>query len=281
MPRSGPINFANAVVDDPEVTSPVVGRSPRLDVRAHGPADPFAGLLRTVPATLTLIIPMYREAGRIGATIATLAASTLHRDEIEFVFVDDGSPDGTTRAAQSAIDAVGLRRAWILRLSGNAGKGGALKAAVQHATGRNIGFVDADLSLDPAVISGALARLVSTSADLVIGHRVVDAKHQPKLRRVASLVFGRIARRLVPTTATDTQCAMKLFRGPVAKDLFFELVTTGFAFDVELLRRADRAGLRIEDIPVAWQHQPGSQLNTVTDSLRMLRQILVIRRLVG
>ena len=242
------------------------------------PSDPFVGLLRPPPATLTLIIPMYRETARIAATVSALAASTLHRDDIEFLFVDDGSPDDTTLAAQHAIDDVGLRRACILRLSANAGKGGALKAGVQHATGRNIGFVDADLSLDPTAISKALARLVTTQADLVVGHRIVDGAHQPKFRRVASLVFRRIGHRLVPTRAADTQCAMKLFRGPVAKDLFVDLTTTGFAFDVEILRRADKCNLRLEEVAVAWEHQPGSRLNTVTASVRMLREIFAIRR---
>lgn len=261
------------------MTSPGVGSNGRVDANVAAPFDDV--LLRTgrpSPATLTLIIPMYCESDRIGSTVSTLAASTLHREDIEFLFVDDGSPDDTTLAAQAAIDTVGLRHARILRLTVNVGKGGAIKAAVQHATGRNIGFVDADLSLDPAEVSQALARLVTTQADIVVGHRIIDRAHQPKLRRIASLTFRSIARRLVPTTAADTQCAMKLFRGPVAKDLFFELATTGFAFDVELLRRADLAGLRIEDVPVAWQHQSGSRLNAVTDSVRMLREIFAIRR---
>ena len=133
--------------------------------------------------------------------------------------------------------------------------------------------------MNPAEISQALARLLATKADLVVGHRIVNAAKQPKLRRLASLVFRFVAQRLVPTSATDTQCALKLFRGPVAKDLFDALSTTGFAFDVELLRRADQAGLRIEDVPVAWQHQPGSQVNTITDSVRMIREILAVRRM--
>lgn len=262
--------------DDDLVTSSQVASDGRVDAATRGSAE--LDVCDSRPATLTLIVPMYREASRIATTVTTLAGSVLHRDDVTFLFVDDGSPDDTVRVAQAAIDANGLRQATILRLDRNTGKGGAIKAAVQHTDSAHVGFVDADLSLDPAEISRALARLVATNADLVVGHRIVDNARQPKVRRIASLTFRSIARHLVPTTAKDTQCAMKLFRGPVAKELFSALDTTGFAFDVELLRRADLAGLRIEDVPVAWEHQPGSRLNTVTDSLRMLRQILEIRR---
>lgn len=282
-----PINRPQPTADVEGVTSPVVASNERADapsfdsIRGARTSTAPASFTPVRQATLTLIIPMYREESRIEATVAALADSVLHRDDIEFLFVDDGSPDGTCLATQQAIDRIGLRSARILRLIVNTGKGGALKAGVLEAGGANIGFVDADLSLDPAEISQALARLLATNADLVVGHRIVDAAQQPKLRRLASLVFRSVARRLVPTSATDTQCALKLFRAPVAKDLFEALSTTGFAFDVELLRRADQAGLRIEDVPVAWQHQPGSRVNTVTDSVRMLREILAIRRSIG
>lgn len=271
-----PINPVRVTADDEAMTSSKVAPDGRVDATASRTAE--FEVSGSPPASLTLIVPMYCETSRIGTTVKTLAGSVLHRDDVKFLFVDDGSPDETVRVTQAAIDANRLRQSTILRLARNTGKGGAIKAAVQHADSAHVGFVDADLSLDPAEISRALARLVATNADLVVGHRIVDNARQPKVRRFASLTFRSIARHLVPTTATDTQCAMKLFRAPVAKALFAALDTTGFAFDVELLRRADIAGMRIEDVPVAWQHQAGSRLNTVTDSFRMLREIIAIRQ---
>ena len=71
---------------------------------------------------------------------------------------------------------------------------------------------------------------------------------------------------------------MKLFRAEIAKSLFGELRTTGFAFDVEVLARASRAELRIDEFRVAWAHQPGSKVNPLTDGLRMYAEVRQIRR---
>jgi dolichyl-phosphate beta-glucosyltransferase len=75
----------------------------------------------------------------------------------------------------------------------------------------------------------------------------------------------------------DTQCGFKLFRGPVAHDLFSRMRMTGFSFDVEVLLMAQRRGYRIAEVPVNWVHQPGSKVRLVRDSLRMSRDLLAIR----
>ena len=82
----------------------------------------------------------------------------------------------------------------------------------------------------------------------------------------------------MPTDARDTQCAMKVFRGPVALELFAPLATMGFAFDVEILARARRSGYLVDEVPVRWQHQPGSRLNTGTAGVAMVREVLAVRR---
>jgi hypothetical protein len=84
-------------------------------------------------------------------------------------------------------------------------------------------------------------------------------------------VFTRIAAGLVPTGVQDTQCAMKVFTARAARDVFADLATDGFAFDVEVLARARKLGLRVDEVPVAWTHQAGSSLNPLVASGRMLR----------
>lgn len=235
------------------------------------------GLAPSAPrGVLTVVIPMYNEAARIGATVAALRRSSLHRPGIDFVFVDDGSTDATVAVATIALGVAGLR-ARVVQLATNVGKGGAVKAGVELATGDAVGYIDADLSLDPAVVSQALAVLTTTGADLVVGRRIVDPTAQPTIQRLGSAVFRKLAKILVPTGTRDTQCAMKIFRSQVAATLFGELRTDGFSFDVEILRRAATHGYRVEGVLVAWQHQPGSKRNTLTDSARMLRQLFAIR----
>lgn len=229
---------------------------------------------------LTLVIPMYKEAKRIERTVATLAASELHRRDIAFCFVDDGSPDDTVGVAERAVAHHKLSNAEIVRLEHNQGKGGAVRSGILRVAEHShlVGFLDADLSLNPSEVLTALSRLELAGADALVGDRVVEAEKQPKLRRVASLVFRRVAASLVPTGVKDSQCAMKLFRSEVAKQVFGPLETTGFAFDVEVLGRLRKGNYTVAETPVLWEHQPGSQINAATDAVRMIRELLNIRR---
>lgn len=228
---------------------------------------------------LSIVVPMYREAERIGRSIMTLASSPLNRPGIEFLFVDDGSPDDTSAVAAAQIEAHGLLGARVLRLAENQGKGGAVRAGMLAASGDVVGFVDADLSLDPIEVDRALAALASSGADLVVGHRMVDVKHQPVMRRVASLAFRVVTAALAPTGVADSQCALKLFRLQHVSSLFGPLRTTGFGFDVEVLVRARRAGLRVTELPIAWTHQDGSKVDPVRDGVAMFREVTRVRRL--
>ncbi len=227
---------------------------------------------------LTLVIPMYCESTRIANTIATLAASPLNRADIAFLFVDDGSPDNTADVAIRAIAAHGLNGARVKMLPKNVGKGGAVRAGMSSAKGQYLGYLDADLSLDPADVSRALARIKTTGAHLVIGERVVDMARQPRLRKIASGAFRKLASGISGIELVDPQCAMKIFRNDAANTLFGALTTNGFAFDVELLARAAKQNYRIDEMKIRWQHQPGSTVNPVTDSIRMYRELLRIRR---
>jgi dolichyl-phosphate beta-glucosyltransferase len=229
-------------------------------------------------ADLTLVIPMYRESARIGATIATLAASPLHRSGIAFLFVDDGSGDDTAAVTEAAIRREGLRFATVRSLPQNVGKGGAVRAGMAIAKGRYLGYLDADLSLDPADVSRALARIEATGAHMIIGERVVEMKRQPKLRRLASGVFRKLASEISGVALVDPQCAMKLFRSDAASSLFGALTIDGFAFDVELLARAAKQNFHVEEIKIRWEHQSGSRVNPITDSIRMYTELLRIRR---
>ena len=89
--------------------------------------------------------------------------------------------------------------------------------------------------------------------------------------------MGRLFNRLV-TTGTglglqDTQCGFKAFRTPAARLLFHLVPIDRFAFDVELLARARRLGLRITEVPVQWKNVPGSTIHPLHDSLTMLSDV--------
>jgi dolichyl-phosphate beta-glucosyltransferase len=122
---------------------------------------------------------------------------------------------------------------------------------------------------------------MDAGADVAIGSRVVRSNKVEVKTRIHRRVIGRAFHLLVETLTVrgfqDTQCGFKLFRGEVAQDLFTRMRMNGFSFDVEVLLMARRRDYQIAEIPVNWTHQPGSRVNLVLDSLRMARDLFVIR----
>jgi dolichyl-phosphate beta-glucosyltransferase len=231
---------------------------------------------------LTVVIPMYNESERIGATISTLAGGTMNRSDVQFLLVDDGSTDDSPATVISISDQHRFARpVQVLVDPVNRGKGATVRRGMLSAVENSsayVAFLDADLSLDPAVLDRAISLLVDHGADVVVGERIVDRRYQPILRRMFSLSFTRLARAIAPTGVRDTQCACKVFTASAADALFRPLATEGFAFDVETMVRARRAGMNVVQFPVAWQHVTGSRVNPVTDALKMLRDVWKIRR---
>jgi len=112
--------------------------------------------------------------------------------------------------------------------------------------------------------------------DLVIGSRALPDSMVESTYAIRS-VMGRLFNRLV-TTGTglgleDTQCGFKAFRSPVARLLFHLVRIDRFAFDVEILTRAQRLGLRIAEVPVQWRHVFGSSVHPLHDSIAMLTDV--------
>jgi dolichyl-phosphate beta-glucosyltransferase len=234
------------------------------------------------PAELAIVIPMYNEAKRLELTIRTLQSSPLNRSDIQLLFADDGSTDGSSEHLLHLADTWHFGRPLqVLVDPVNRGKGSAVRRGVIAALDEraaHIAYLDADLSLDPAVVDQALRLLAEQQADVVAGERIVDPKHQPVLRRLFSLAFRSLASAIAPTGVRDTQCACKVFTAAAADAVFRPLQTDGFAFDVELMVRARRLGLNVVQFPLAWQHVSGSRVNPVTDALRMLREVWLVRR---
>jgi hypothetical protein len=134
--------------------------------------------------------------------------------------------------------------------------------------------MDADMAIDPRAIPQLLDAL--QTSDLAIGSRALPDSMVDGTYAVRA-VMGRLFNRLV-TAGTglgllDTQCGFKSFRTPAARLLFHLVRIDRFAFDVEVLARARRLGLRITEIPVQWKHVAGSTIHPLQDSLSMLADV--------
>lgn len=223
---------------------------------------------------LTVIIPAFDEASRLGQTLDALARWLVDptSPHAEILLVDDGSRDQTARLAEAhPLNGSAMR---VIRLPRNRGKGGAIKRAIVESRGEHILYMDADLSTPLAHCSDALRLL--EGADLVIGVRSRDAREgnqRPLMRRLMSRGVNTLARSLVGVSASDVLCGFKAFRREAAETLFAELVSERYAFDVELLGLARHHGLRVTELPIAWRDASGSSVRPLAHSFESLAEL--------
>ena len=224
---------------------------------------------------LSIVVPAYNEAERLGPTLERILAwsETLGRPA-EILVVDDGSKDATCAVAEGYAPRVRL-----VRNGRNRGKGFSVRHGVLEATGQQILFTDADLST-PIADYALLARALETH-DIAIGSRALRdsnvTRHQPAYREAMGRVFNGVVQGLAVRGIRDTQCGFKLFRADVAKALFGQATIEGFAFDVEVLFLARRAGYRIAEVPITWENDDRTRVHALYDSARMFRDLVTIR----
>jgi hypothetical protein len=203
---------------------------------------------------------------------AAVSDGAVDLERTEMLVIDDGSTDGTAATARSLL--THLPHHTVISLPTNQGKGAAVRTGVARARGELTAYMDADMAIDPRAIPALVNGL--RTADLVIGSRTLADSMVESTYAVRS-VMGQLFNRLV-TTGTglglrDTQCGFKAFRTPAARLLFHLVPINRFAFDVELLARAQQLGLSIAEVPVQWRHVAGSTVHPLHDSVTMLSDV--------
>jgi glycosyltransferase involved in cell wall biosynthesis len=212
---------------------------------------------------LTLIVPTYNEGAYIADSLrAIVRALEALEHTFEVLVVCDGSTDHTATAV-AGIDDPRIR---ILSYNHNHGKGHAICFGVAHAHGSLVGWIDADLDIDPRAIVTAVRRFERAEIDGVIGskrHRDSEVDYPP-LRRVLSWGFQRLARSLVQVNVRDTQVGAKVFRREMLDVVVPLLLIKRYAFDLELLAVGVQFGFdRIEEMPVRLHYRfTGTRINT-------------------
>lgn len=207
---------------------------------------------------LSIIIPAYNEEQFIGTLLEKLLAVDLTRFQItkEIIVVDDCSTDRTAAIAGSFTAVI------VKSLAQNSGKGAAVKAGIDLASGEYIIIQDADLEYDPADYVPMIEALLCDGVGAVYGSRYMKC---PIRGRLVNLLTGKHANQswvaylggqslsfvaLVSTGhyLTDTVTALKLFKRDIVKSL--PLHTSGFELDHEISSKILARGHIIKEVPI-------------------------------
>jgi len=210
--------------------------------------------------------------------LETIRWCTARKVDFELIVVDDGSRDETLALAQLFEESDMRIRALACP---HVGKGSAVRMGMLNAKGRLVLFMDAD-GATPLNEIPKLFAAVDQGYDIAIGSRVAQRPGEAEVktsrhRRLIGRTFAFFVNVFAIEGIADTQCGFKMFTRDAAAAVFSRQKTVGFAFDVEILYIARRLSLSIAEIPVNWVAQPGSKVNLVTDSARMLKDICRVR----
>jgi dolichyl-phosphate beta-glucosyltransferase len=230
----------------------------------------------------SLVIPAFNEAERIGDTLrVTIDYLRANSVQSELIVVNDGSTDGTGDVVRNVFARDLPLPVRLLEHFPNRGKGAAVREGLLSVTSPIAAFFDADLSTPIDELPKIIEPVARGEVDIALGSRALDRKlighRQPWRREQAGRVFNLLVRLATGLPLWDTQCGFKAFRMQACRQIIAAAKVNGFGFDVELLFHAQRAGLRMREIPVRWNHYEGSKVHFVYDSLRMLREVMTLR----
>ena len=199
--------------------------------------------------TLSIVIPAYNEERFIGRLLELVQAVPLEPLGVtkEIIVVDDCSKDRTSEIAGAAA---GVR---VHRMPVNGGKGRAVRAGIDLATGDYLIIQDADLEYDPQDYVPMVQALLDGRGDVVYGSRYLG-KGRHANQSLAAYLGGRsLSLVMLACTGhyiTDTVTALKLFPRTLLPSLALE--TTGFETDHEITAKVLARGLRIVEVPVSY-----------------------------
>jgi glycosyltransferase involved in cell wall biosynthesis len=225
---------------------------------------------------LSVVIPAYNEAARIGRSLQAIQSYLRSKSfSAELIVVDDGSTDDTVQVVTQHPE---IR---VLRNDRNRGKGFSVRHGVLEARGSLILFTDADLSAPIEEADKLLAVLEASSADAAVGSRALQREligiHQSRFREWGGRFFNLLVQLFTGVRIHDTQCGFKLFRRQTTRRAFERQRVEGFGFDPELLFLIQRLGGKIIEVPVRWNNDPATRVHYLRDSLRMTLDLLVLR----
>lgn len=212
-----------------------------------------------------VIIPCYREGGRIGAVVGAVLKIIP-----DVIVVDDGSPDQTATEAEQA-------GALVIRHEVNRGKGAALDTGFRVARDKGCEYVitmDGDGQHAVSDLPRFVETYMETGTPVLVGNRMADTRSMPWLRLMTNRFMSWLLSREMGQFVPDTQCGYRLYKLSVVPELSAE--SKRFAAESEILMDLSCQGVKIGSVPIATIYgTEKSKIHPVKDTIRfyqMLRQ---------
>ncbi|MFJ8008968.1 glycosyltransferase [Streptomyces fagopyri] len=247
-----------------------------LPAREHLPAG-SAGT-----PVLDVVIPVYNEEKDLQRCVVRLHEHLKRTFPYAFriTVADNASTDTTPRVAallESRIPEVHSRRLE------QKGRGRALRTVWSASDAPVLAYMDVDLSTDLNALLPLVAPLISGHSDLAIGSRLTRSSRVVRgaKREFISRGYNLILRGSLQARFSDAQCGFKAIRRDVAQVLLPLIEDTGWFFDTEMLVLAERAGLRIHEVPVDWVDDPDSTVHIVRTATDDLKGVWRVGRALG
>lgn len=205
---------------------------------------------------LSVLIPVYNEEATIAQVIDAVKTVILPSGmDREIVVVNDGSTDGTARVLERLKGDPLVR---VFHQPSNQGKTAALRRCIREASGDLLLVQDADLEYNPSEYPALLKPLLDGRADVVYGSRFMGTiRHMKGVNRWANVISNVTFRLLYGRNITDINTCFKLFRAADIKNL--SIISEHFAFETEVTAKLARKGLRILEIPIAYEARSEAQ----------------------
>ena len=223
--------------------------------------------------TLSVVIPAFNEEDGI-QEVVTRVLSVRSRlagvgvDDLEVIVVDDGSTDGTARAA---AEVAGVR---LIRHAQNGGYGAALKTGFAAARGEWIGFLDADGTYPPERFPELCQAALAQGADIVIGSRMAGlASEMPAVRRLGNFLFANLVSLVSAQRITDSASGMRVFKKSILERIY--PLPDGLNLTPVMSTRALHEQLKMIEVPIPYRERVGrSKLSVVRDGTRFAQSIV-------
>ena len=224
--------------------------------------------------SVDITIPVLNEEQSILSCLKTLASflDTECPYDWGIIVADNGSTDRTFELA--CCLAAKNPRITVLRLD-ERGRGRALKQAWLTSTADVVAYMDVDLSTGLDSLRPLVDPILERECEVAIGSRLISGAQISRTvkRELISRTYNLIARSFLHYHVADAQCGFKAIRTSLARELIPKIVDNGWFFDTELLALANRAGMRINEVPVRWVEDCDSRVRVVKTAMDDLKGI--------